>query len=248
MMPTSSSVTLKAKLLKPFKKLLHVFKFKLKRPIFRSFSRFRKLRGTASQKTHPKKRIHRLLPFFRSSMKSEESDVVGELRSVPEAAQERALFPSPITPAYVRAGEGVGRREVASRKDVIEDSCRSFENYLVEMIVEEGKMKDLTDVEELLCCWKNLKCPVFHDLNHGWACSIATVPSSSRKTGATASLTVSLRHHYRLASPAARPSSLRKRTAERGHRLLQALGGRRRKPSWVCSRTQVSGRFRSGST
>ncbi|RWR81214.1 transcription repressor OFP17 [Cinnamomum micranthum f. kanehirae] len=174
MMPTSSSVTLKAKLLKPFKKLLHVFKFKLKRPIFRPFSRFRKLWGTASQKTRPKKRIHRLLPFFRSSMKSEESDVVGELRSVPEAAQEQALFPCPlppprhppppITPAYVRAGEGVGRREVASRNDVIEDSCRSFENYLVEMIVEEGKMKDLTDVEELLYCWKNLKCPVFHDL------------------------------------------------------------------------------------
>ncbi|KAJ8650793.1 hypothetical protein MRB53_003816 [Persea americana] len=165
MMPTSSSVTLKAKLLKPFKKLLHVFKFKLKRPILRPFSRFRKLRGTTtSQKTRPRKRIRLLLPFFRSSMKSEESDVVGELRSLPEAAQERALFPSALTPAYVRAGEGVSRREVTSRSDVIEDSCRSFENYLVEMIVEEGKMRDLADVEELLYCWKNLKCPVFHDL------------------------------------------------------------------------------------
>lgn len=97
-------------------------------------------------------------------MQSKESDVVGELRSVPEVAQEHALFPSPITPAYVKASTGVNRKEVASGDDVIEDSCRSFENYLVEMIVEEGKVRDLMDVEELLYCWKNLKCPVFHDL------------------------------------------------------------------------------------
>lgn len=45
-----------------------------------------------------------------------------------------------------------------------EYACRSFENYLVEMIVEEGRVRDLMDVEELLFCWKNLKCPVFVDL------------------------------------------------------------------------------------
>ncbi|GLT34828.1 hypothetical protein SLA2020_093210 [Shorea laevis] len=45
-----------------------------------------------------------------------------------------------------------------------EDACRSFENYLVEMIVEEGNVSDLMDVEELLYCWKNLRCPVFIDL------------------------------------------------------------------------------------
>lgn len=32
------------------------------------------------------------------------------------------------------------------------------------MIVEQGKIKDLMDVEELLYYWKNLKCPIFIDL------------------------------------------------------------------------------------
>lgn len=72
---------------------------------------------------------------------------------------ETPLFPSPLTPAYVTA-RGEEKREEACKQDV-EDACRSFENYLVEMIVEEGKTKDLMDVEELLYCWKNLKCPVF---------------------------------------------------------------------------------------
>lgn len=43
----------------------------------------------------------------------------------------------------------------------VEEACRSFENYLVEMITEEGRMKDLMDVEQLLYCWNNLRCPVF---------------------------------------------------------------------------------------
>lgn len=49
-------------------------------------------------------------------------------------------------------------------RDGTEDACRRFENYLVEMILEEGKTGDLVDVEELLHCWKNLKSPVFIDL------------------------------------------------------------------------------------
>ncbi|KAK9280543.1 hypothetical protein L1049_014235 [Liquidambar formosana] len=68
----------------------------------------------------------------------------------------------PITPAYIRSSGG-GKKEALAREDV-EDACRSFENYLVEMIVEEGKVRDLMDVEELLYCWKNLKCPVFINL------------------------------------------------------------------------------------
>lgn len=71
---------------------------------------------------------------------------------------ETPLFPSPLTSAYVRED----KREGSSQE--VEDACRSFENYLVEMIVEEGKTRDLMDVEELLYCWKNLKCPVFIDL------------------------------------------------------------------------------------
>lgn len=74
--------------------------------------------------------------------------------------RDQVLFPSPITPDYVKACGSSKRDEVED----VEDACRSFENYLVEMIVEEGKIGDLTDVEELLYCWKNLKCPVFIDL------------------------------------------------------------------------------------
>ena len=38
----------------------------------------------------------------------------------------------------------------------MEETCKKIENYLVEMIVEEGKMRDLMDLEELLLFWKNL--------------------------------------------------------------------------------------------
>ncbi|KAF8402505.1 hypothetical protein HHK36_010590 [Tetracentron sinense] len=81
---------------------------------------------------------------------------------VRELGSTKLLLPSPLTQAYVRTSN-MGKREVADNEDV-KNACRSFENYLVEMIVEEGKVRDLMDVEELLYCWKNLKCPVFVDL------------------------------------------------------------------------------------
>ena len=90
-------------------------------------------------------------------------DRLRELMSVSSAGREGRLFPSPITPAYVKTGSRAGHREASGDEDV-EDACRSFENYLVEMVVEEGKVRDLMDVEELLYCWKNLKSPVFVDL------------------------------------------------------------------------------------
>ncbi|KAL2333060.1 hypothetical protein Fmac_014273 [Flemingia macrophylla] len=34
--------------------------------------------------------------------------------------------------------------------------------------LEEGKIRDLMDVEDLLYYWKNLKCPVFIDLVCGF--------------------------------------------------------------------------------
>jgi len=68
--------------------------------------------------------------------------------------------PFPSCSPLVRASR-VDNREASLQ---VEDTCRNFEKYLVEMIVEEGKMEDLMDVEELLHCWKNLKCPVFIDL------------------------------------------------------------------------------------
>lgn len=89
-------------------------------------------------------------------------DRVTELKSFPDISHHKEPYPSPITPAYIRLSRGT-KREIPDQDDV-EDACRSFENYLIEMIVEEGKMRDLVDVEELLYCWKNLTSPVFVDL------------------------------------------------------------------------------------
>ncbi|GMI82104.1 hypothetical protein HRI_001879700 [Hibiscus trionum] len=87
-------------------------------------------------------------------------DKLAELGSISEAAnRDRLLFSSPRS--YMKTGGGSKKR--GSSSDV-EDACRSFENYLVEMIVEEGEVSDLMDVEELLYCWKNLSSPVFIDL------------------------------------------------------------------------------------
>jgi len=98
-----------------------------------------------------------LQSVFRSPKKSKHTDTVQGLRS-PSNVHETPLFPSPLTPVCA-----VEKSEEGSRQEV-EDACKSFENYLVEMIVEEGKTRDLMDVEELLYCWKNLKCPVYIDL------------------------------------------------------------------------------------
>ncbi|KQK14643.2 hypothetical protein BRADI_1g17760v3 [Brachypodium distachyon] len=43
----------------------------------------------------------------------------------------------------------------------VEEACRGFERQLMEMLVEEGKVGDLTDVEELLGCWEKLSSPDF---------------------------------------------------------------------------------------
>lgn len=52
---------------------------------------------------------------------------------------ESLLFPSPITPpplAFVRTGSK--REAIMGGGEDVDDVCRSFENYLVEMIVDEG--------------------------------------------------------------------------------------------------------------
>ncbi|KAH0663478.1 hypothetical protein KY284_028409 [Solanum tuberosum] len=59
----------------------------------------------------------------------------------------KAPVPSPITPAYARLS-GATKKEVVIFQDDVEDACRSFENYLAEMIVEEGKMRDIMDSTE----------------------------------------------------------------------------------------------------
>ncbi|KAJ8543571.1 hypothetical protein K7X08_006094 [Anisodus acutangulus] len=96
--------------------------------------------------------------MFRSRRRQpKEEDQVMELKSFSDAGHIKAPVSSPITPAYVKFSGAIQKQDV-------EDACRSLENYLAEMIVEEGKMRDLMDVEELLYCWKNLKSPVFIDL------------------------------------------------------------------------------------
>lgn len=39
----------------------------------------------------------------------------------------------------------------------VEEACRGFKRHLMEMLVEEAKVGDLMDVEELLGCWKKLR-------------------------------------------------------------------------------------------
>jgi len=77
---------------------------------------------------------------------------------------------SPETPAYMkvvarlrleRSAASAGRQEDGDKE---EEACRSFETCLMEMLVEEGKTRDLQDVEELLRCWERLKSPVFVEL------------------------------------------------------------------------------------
>ncbi|XP_027333391.1 transcription repressor OFP17-like [Abrus precatorius] len=145
----------KSKLFKPCKKIIFFFRLRPKKPVFIRALKFRALK--------PKRPTMSSLlqSVFRSPKKPKHTDMLPGLKS-PSNVHETPLFPSPLTPAYVRT-RAAKKREEASRQEV-EDACRSFENYLVEMIVEEGKTKDLMDVEELLYCWKNLKCPVFVDL------------------------------------------------------------------------------------
>lgn len=97
----------------------------------------------------------------------------GEL--VPEAVVHEtpvhAPVSSPETPAYVkvvarlRSGRSAGSSGDGEAEDEKkEEACRSFESCLMEMLVEEGKARDLQDVEELLRCWERLKSPVFVEL------------------------------------------------------------------------------------
>ncbi|CAN0901726.1 Transcription repressor OFP17 [Linum grandiflorum] len=141
----------RSKLLAPCRRLFRTFRFKLRKPLF-----IKPLRIFRPRRAKQRRKMDRVM----------------ELRSVSESGEQDSkklllLFPSsssPVTPAYIKAFRAARRDGSRFGDEAVEDACRSFENYLVEMIVEEGKMNDLTDVEELLFCWKNLKSPVFIDL------------------------------------------------------------------------------------
>ncbi|KAK4355951.1 hypothetical protein RND71_024922 [Anisodus tanguticus] len=158
-MKMNTSCCFKFKLSNPCKKIVKFFK--LKKPLFIRRLRFRPSRCESNTSTR-KKQASQVLSMFRSIRRQpKEEDQVMELKSFSDAGHIKAPVSSPITPAYVKFS-GAIKKEVLIQD--VEDACRSFENYLAEMIVEEGKMRDLMDVEELLYCWKNLKSPVFIDL------------------------------------------------------------------------------------
>lgn len=77
---------------------------------------------------------------------------------------------SPETPAYMkvvarlRSGRSAASSGDGEEDEKKEEACRSFESCLMEMLVEEGKARDLQDVEELLRSWERLKSPVFVEL------------------------------------------------------------------------------------
>nr|GEW12489.1 receptor-like protein kinase HERK 1 [Tanacetum cinerariifolium] len=101
---------------------------------------------------------------FKCLRKPKDEDQLMELKSFSDAGfMNKAPCPSPLTPAYIKMGGAPMESMVEEDYDTV-DACKSFENYLVEMIAQEGKMTDLMDVEELLYCWKNLKSPVFINL------------------------------------------------------------------------------------
>ncbi|KAK8959453.1 hypothetical protein KSP40_PGU000911 [Platanthera guangdongensis] len=81
----------------------------------------------------------------------------GEMKSFGEPF--RAPYPSPLTPAYVKQAAAAARDS-----GEVEEACRNFESYLIKMVMEEGEMRDLLGVEELLYCWDGLKSPVFIEL------------------------------------------------------------------------------------
>ncbi|KAL0458876.1 UNVERIFIED_CONTAM: Transcription repressor OFP17 [Sesamum latifolium] len=144
------------RLSKQCKKILQLFKFRLRKPVFVRALKFRHLKRSR----HGGFRLSKILSPLHSLWRKRETDGrVTKLTGFSESAQHKAPHPSPLTPAYIRMSGATKRDE-----NEIEDACRSFENYLIEMIVEEGRMTDVVDVEELLYCWKNLRSPIFIDL------------------------------------------------------------------------------------
>ncbi|KAL1558775.1 transcription repressor OFP17-like [Salvia divinorum] len=141
---------IKRKLLKPCKKIV---KFLVK---------LRPRKPLSIKSIRRRRRLSKMMTVFRPPPDEREMDRVTELTSFSDAApHHRAPYPSPLTPAYIKMSAVAARVE---EDDRVEEACRSFEKYLVEMIVDEGKASDLGDVEELLHCWKELRSPVFIDL------------------------------------------------------------------------------------
>ncbi|KAG8099105.1 hypothetical protein GUJ93_ZPchr0013g35719 [Zizania palustris] len=74
--------------------------------------------------------------------------------------------------AQLHTGEAAAAAPLASTKPRpscdnnadVEEACRSFEKHLMDMLVERKVIRDLMDVEELLCCLEKLRSPLFVQL------------------------------------------------------------------------------------
>ncbi|CAN8315378.1 unnamed protein product [Cochlearia groenlandica] len=182
-------INFKSKVSKSCNRFVSLFLFKVKRPVFIRPLRRARHRGHVKTRSHnnnhPKKPISSytssLLSYLcflstnkkmsktkpRSSPFSvkDDEESLKCMQSPLTPATAKKLFTSPITtPTYAtRIKKSLNSRDAFQDKDV-EDACRNFENYLIHLIVEEGEMDDLMDIEELLFCWKKLKSPVFIEL------------------------------------------------------------------------------------
>ncbi|CAL5094260.1 unnamed protein product [Urochloa decumbens] len=173
--------------------LTRLFRVPASAPLSTKAFRFRNLRKAAARMSPRRRRRRRTFQSVRAvfwplivpasstpAASAAEADAVA-VRETPvhgtvpveNETPVHAPVSSPETPAYVKAvsrlrsgrsagssSGGVG--EVEDEKK--EEACRSFESCLMEMLVEEGKTRDLQDVEELLRCWERLKSPVFVEL------------------------------------------------------------------------------------
>lgn len=73
----------------------------------------------------------------------------------------------PITSPYKNMAAQMKKVEERTTKEDTHEvlsACRSFEKYLMEMLVEERKVRDLLDVEELMYCMDKLQSPAFVEL------------------------------------------------------------------------------------
>jgi hypothetical protein len=163
-MPNPSTCFSCNTLFKPCRRLLR----QIKRPISIRTFRFRNLRKAMdkmSPKRHRRSRFRSVRAVFWPLItKSEDTGLVRDLSRLPERVP--APLPSPVTPSYMKVMAKM-RGEEIMRDDEnggINEACKSFESYLMEMLVEEKKVRDLMDVEELMHCWERLKSPVFIEL------------------------------------------------------------------------------------
>ncbi|XP_010685258.2 uncharacterized protein LOC104899713 [Beta vulgaris subsp. vulgaris] len=161
----------------------------------RTFRRKKRVKSSNQPQPIQKVRIAEYLTVLFSLRKAKDIETesndqaMGDATSLSPSSRGHAKepFPSPITPGFARKSDD-SKKESSDDLEDVEHPCKSFENYMVEIIVEEGKVKDLMDVEELLYCWRNLKSPIFIELVgrfYGELCKDLFSPSEENESQET---------------------------------------------------------------